>query len=99
MAAVWSPDNTIVFAAWRDSLYRVPAAGGTPVVLVAANPATDIDFHTVASLPDGGLIVARHARSDDSEHLEVVEGGKATALTDDTLISGVEYRARHQAAQ
>ena len=93
MAAVWSPDNTIVFAAWRDSLYRVPAAGGTPVVLVAANPATDIDFHGVASLPDGRLIVARHARSDDSEHLEVVEGGKATALTDDTLIGDVEYRA------
>jgi hypothetical protein len=93
MAAVWRPDNTIVFAAWRDSLYRVPAAGGTPVVLVAANPATDIDFHTVASLPDGRLIVARHARSDDSEHLEVVEGGSATALTDDRLIGAVEYRA------
>ena len=93
MAAVWSPDNTIVFAAWRDSLYRVPAAGGTPVVFVAANPATDIDFHAVTSLPDGRLIVARHARSDDSEHLEVVEGGRATALTDDRLIGDVEYRA------
>jgi hypothetical protein len=62
-------------------------------VLIAANPATDIDFHAVSLLPDGRFIVARHARSDDSEHLEIVEDGKAVALTDDRSIGQVSYGA------
>src|SRR4029453_5686712 len=78
-------------SAWRDSLYSVPAGGGAPATRVAANPATDIDFHEVDALPDGRLIVARHVRSDDNEHLEIVQNGRSVPLTEDRLVGNMRY--------
>lgn len=53
LGATWGADDTVVFSAWRGSMYRVSARGGTPVVLLVMNPSTEIDFHDPRFLPGG----------------------------------------------
>ena len=76
MRATWQPDNAILFSVWRDSLYRVAASGGTPQVHIALDPATEIDFHSFASLPDGGLALTAHLRGSDRVQLSLVSNGR-----------------------
>ena len=57
----------LLFSVWRDSVYRVPSTGGTPVVHVAVNPETEIDFHGLSVLPDNRLLFATHVRKGDMD--------------------------------
>lgn len=54
-SAAWLDENTIVFAQYRNGLWRVPAAGGEPQRL--AGPESELDANALAALPDGrGLL-------------------------------------------
>ncbi len=93
MGATWLANGNIVFSVWRDSLYSVPAAGGMPVVSLAIDPATEIDFHEVTTLPDGRLIVATHERQGDSGTTELFDGKRRAVLTTDPTTVGFDYAA------
>jgi hypothetical protein len=71
MSAAWLNDGTIVFAVWREHLYKVAATGGTPTPLLEINPATEVDFHHVEPLPDGRLLIARHRRAEGTTAFEI----------------------------
>ena len=58
LAGLWLPDNTIVFAVWRESVYRVRASGGTPELHVALDPATEVDAHSLTMAPGNRLLLA-----------------------------------------
>jgi hypothetical protein len=75
MGMAWLADDTLVFSVWRDSLYVVPASGGAPTIRLALDVATEIDFHGVAALPDGRLIVNTHRRREDADIVELVSPG------------------------
>jgi hypothetical protein len=84
MDLVWrADDDAILFAVWRDSLYRVPASGGTPELELAIDAAAEIDFHTVLPLPGNRLVVATHVREGDHDILELVDGARRVTLTSD----------------
>lgn len=53
----WKKDGSIVFAAWRGSLYEVSSQGGDPVVLLKTDPASQVDFHAPHVLPDGNTLL------------------------------------------
>jgi hypothetical protein len=88
----WQPDNTILFAVWRDSLYRVPAAGGTPELHTAIDAATEVDFHSIATLPGNRLAVSTHVRGDDGARLDVIAGGRRTPLASSRDINSVRFQ-------
>jgi dipeptidyl aminopeptidase/acylaminoacyl peptidase len=86
MGMAWQADDTLVFSVWRDSVYVVPASGGAPTIRLALDVATEIDFHGVAALPGGGLIVNTHRRREDADIVELVAPGdppRRTVLTRD----------------
>jgi hypothetical protein len=83
----WHDDGTIYFAVWRESLYRVPASGGTPARVTAIAPETEIDFHSVAVLPDGRLIVTTHLRGQDGCAWIVTVARRRRSLTIPTSTS------------
>jgi len=60
VGSAWSPSGKIAFAVWRENLYEVAAAGGSPTVLVRVEPATQVDFHNPAWLPNGELLYITH---------------------------------------
>ena len=83
----WLPNGMIVFSVWRDSLYGVPATGGTATVQLAIDPEREVDFHRITALPDNRLVVATHRRQQDTDIVELVElgaGGQRFTLTTDT---------------
>jgi hypothetical protein len=92
----WHDDGTIYLAVWRESLYRVPASGGAPTLAAAIAPETEIDFHSVAVLPDGRLIVTTHARGQDAARMELVKDGVRTPLADDLDIDIARFDAPDQ---
>ena len=77
----WLNDGTILLAVWRDSLYRVPATGGTPVVHTAIDPQTEVDFHSITALPGGRLILTTHLRGQDLQRADLVDGQQRTPLS------------------
>ena len=89
LSGAWLADGTIAFAVWRESLYKVSASGGTPSRILAVNPASEVDFHHVASLPDGRLIIATHRRTDGLTQQEILDGTRRTILTEDGTIDDV----------
>lgn len=95
LSARWLGDGTIVFAVWRENVYSVPAAGGTPVVAVAIDPATEIDIHHISPAPGGRLIVTIHLRSHDRTVVSLVargaQGQPRVLLTDDQTIDRLDY--------
>ena len=91
MDARWLTSGAIVFAVWRDSLYSVPSTGGAPVVRAAINPATEIDFHSIAVAPGHGLIVSTHRRQDDAETLELIDGDRRVVLARDPTAGDFTY--------
>ena len=92
MAALWQPDNTILFAVWRDSLYRVSASGGTPELHTAIDVATEVDFHSMAMLPGNRLAVTTHVRGDDGARLDVIAGHRRTPLASPRDINSVRFQ-------
>lgn len=86
LSAAWLNDGTIVFAVWREHLYKVAATGGTPTRLLAINPATEVDFHVVEPIPDGRLLIAPHRRAEGTTVFEIFDGHRRRAFTDDTTV-------------
>jgi hypothetical protein len=64
---------------WHDRVYTVPAAGGTPAVFAAMDPATEVDVHGLAVISPARVLAATHHR-DGSEALDVIESGRRTAV-------------------
>jgi serine/threonine-protein kinase len=91
-AGTWLDDGTILMAVWRDSLYSVPATGGTPAVRVAIDPQTDIDFQSVTAAPGNRLIVTTHRRGQDRERVEIIDGDRRTPITTDTDVESFQFR-------
>jgi Tol biopolymer transport system component len=64
----WAPDGTIVFSPeFGESLYRIPASGGTPALVTKLDPGRQEVFHAWPRfLPDGRrfLYVARSVTRD-----------------------------------
>jgi dipeptidyl aminopeptidase/acylaminoacyl peptidase len=98
MGLAWRTDGTIVFSVWRDSLYKVAAAGGTPEVYVAFDPATEVDVHSVSALPDNRVVVSIHLKTaDPSYRVEVVDPSgshRRTVLISDPAVSVAQYAAQ-----
>jgi Tol biopolymer transport system component len=86
MSAAWLNDGTIVFAVWREHLYKVAATGGAPTPLLEINPATEVDFHHVEPLPDGRLLIARHRRAEGTTAFEIFDGTKRKVFTEDGTV-------------
>jgi hypothetical protein len=95
MGAAWRRDGTIVFAAWRDGLYTVPASGGTPELLVPIDPTQEIDFHGISELPDGQLVVTTHLRGEDlayrTELIDTRKAGRRVVIIADPSVRGALY--------
>jgi hypothetical protein len=93
LAVAWQSDGTILFSAWRDSLYRVPATGGTPEVFVAFDPATEIDFHAISVVPGRRIVVTTHLRKSEAGYrVELIDQArKRTVLMADAPVSAVQY--------
>ncbi|HJR59933.1 MAG TPA: protein kinase [Vicinamibacterales bacterium] len=91
MGVDWRTDDTLVFSVWRDSLYTVPVAGGTPAVRLTINTETEVDFHNVTALPDGRLIVGVHVRQGDFDRTELVDGDGRTILNEDPTLKRFQY--------
>ena len=90
----WRPDGTIFFTVSRDSLYTVPAAGGTPAVYLAIDPKTEIEFTSVSPLPDNRLIVTTRIREPSSFRTELVGSGsdrRRTTIVADPDVTFVKY--------
>ena len=83
MHAVWLRNGNIVFSVWRENLYTAPSTGGPPTVLLAIDPATEIDFHEISALPDNRLIVTTHRRKEDANVAELIDGTRRVVLTSD----------------
>jgi hypothetical protein len=77
----WLDDGTILIAVWRDSLYRVPATGGTPEVHTAIDPQTEVDFHSITALPGNRLLLTTHLRGQDLQRADLVDGQRRTPLS------------------
>jgi tRNA A-37 threonylcarbamoyl transferase component Bud32 len=92
LGALWLPDDTIVCAAWRESIYRVRASGGTPELHVPLDPATEIDAHWLTMAPGNRLILGVHVRgNEDAQRLDVVENGRRTPLSSDSDVWGPRF--------
>jgi Tol biopolymer transport system component len=94
MSLVWLPGGAIAFPVWRDSLYAVPATGGTPTVLVPVDPQNEVDFHHVAAVPGDRLVVSTHSRKDDSDIVELIElagARRRLTLSRDPDLRAVRY--------
>jgi hypothetical protein len=61
--ATWASDDTIILAD-STGLMRVPAAGGTPQLLLASNPS---DFSTPQLLPDGKSVLYTISKGSGSD--------------------------------
>ena len=96
MGLAWRTDGTIVFAVWRDSLYKVAAAGGAPEVYVAFDPATEVDFHSVSALPDNRVVVTIHLKTAGPgfRRVDVVDPSgshRRTMLISDPAVGAAKY--------
>ena len=84
MEGLWLSDNTIVFAVWRESVYRVPATGGAPELHVALDPATEVDAHSLTMAPGNRLLLTVELRGDvNRQRVDVVENSRRTPLSSD----------------
>ncbi len=84
MGALWLPDDTIVFAVWRESVYRVAATGGTPELHVALDSATEVDAHSLTMAPGNRLLLTIDLRGEvDNQRVDIVENGRRIPLSSD----------------
>jgi len=66
VGAAWLADDTILFAAWRGGIYRVPARGGKAELYIPIDPETEVDFRAIVPLPDGKSLILLLYRRDDA---------------------------------
>ncbi len=92
VSGAWRADGTIIMAVWRDSLYQVSANGGTPALRVAIDPNSEIDFHSLALLPDSRIVVSTHVRGQDGDfRADLIDGTRRTPLADDLDITSTQF--------
>ena len=78
----WSARGIVALSVWRGGIYTVPAAGGSPSLLIDIDPRQVVDFHDPSWLANGDLMYAVHwAGLGDSAHsqhlgLEVFADGR-----------------------
>jgi len=92
--AAWPTDDTIVLAAWRESLYKVSARGGVPELWLKVDAAKEIDFHNPEPLPDGRVMFRTHTRgtgADEVSLLEMFDGTTRSVLLQENGIGSVAY--------
>jgi hypothetical protein len=89
---VWRADGTILFTVWHDSLYKVQAAGGSPEILVAVDPPTEVDFHEVTPLPGNRLLIVTHVRAGDQIRHDLYDGNRRTVLTSEASVRDFTYQ-------
>jgi Tol biopolymer transport system component len=76
----WTADGTIVFVPRTGPMYKVPALGGDPEVLLELDVERESDFHKPHALPGGrGLLFAVH-RTEGTDTLAVLADGKRKVL-------------------
>jgi serine/threonine-protein kinase len=80
----WGPDDTIVFAG-SNSLFRVPAAGGTPTVLTTPDSAKgEISHDWPEFLPGGKTLLFTNATSNNWDNAQIaalnLESGEQRVL-------------------
>ena len=92
IAAVWRPDDVIVFSAWHDAIYEVSAAGGDPK-LVLRPAAHEMDFHELALLPDGKtLLMLPHEMSGQPlPRIEALRDGRRVVVVRDQPRTTFEF--------
>jgi dipeptidyl aminopeptidase/acylaminoacyl peptidase len=73
-------DDTIAFATTRGPMYRVPAHGGDPVVLLPLQPKQELDFHNPSVLPDGRSLIYPVHRPTGVDTIEMLRDGKRTVI-------------------
>src|SRR5262249_15509889 len=77
-------DNTILFAVYRDGIYKVPATGGTPELFLRLDPEKEVDFHAVAEVPGDRFIITTHRvnerQGSGDEQCELYDGSRRTVL-------------------
>ena len=89
LGATWSRAGAVAFAVWRGGMYRVPAGGGEPQLLLDIDPATTIDFHSPTWLANGDLLYVVHWKiAEDSTgrklpNLAVFDGKKQIPVPGD----------------
>jgi Tol biopolymer transport system component len=66
----WGPDDTIVLA--RPGLWRVPASGGTPQVIIEAGDTTG-QFYEPQFLPSGNAVLVQNRRPPTEYYIEAIE--------------------------
>ncbi len=94
---VWRSDGTILFTVAGDSVYSVPAEGGTPTVHLPVDPETEIEFTSVSPLDDGRLIVTTHLREPESYRTDLVSPGperRPTTIIADPDVTFVKHDPR-----
>jgi serine/threonine-protein kinase len=94
MSAAWRNDASLVFGVWRDGLFKVSPAGGSPEPFVAIDAATEIDFHSVSALPDNRLVVVTHVKSEEPTYrVELLDAGgrRRTVLLSGQPVAGALY--------
>ena len=92
--AAWPTADTIVLAAWRDSLYRVAARGGTPELWLKVDAAKEIDFHAPEALPDGRVMFRTHTRGTGANEVslaEIFDGTTRSVLLREDGIGSLAY--------
>jgi hypothetical protein len=88
--AAWPTDDTIVLAAWRESLYKVSARGGVPELWLKVDAAKEIDFHNPEPLPDGRVMFRTHTRGTGADEVSLLE------MFDGHHAVGAAARERHR---
>jgi len=80
-AIVWCQDDVIVFCSGDGPLYEVPAAGGTPAIMLDMDPDFDDDFHNPAALPgERAIVFVTHLLEGKVNSLDLVSGGRRSRL-------------------
>jgi serine/threonine-protein kinase len=92
--AAWPTADTIVLAAWRDSLYKVAARGGTPELWLKVDATKEIDFHGPEPLPDGRVMFRTHTRGTGANEVslaEVFDGTTRSVLLREDGIGSIAF--------
>jgi len=91
MGLAWLGDGTIVFSGWRENLYKVAAAGGTPEILLKVDTEKEIDFHEVFAAPGGRLLVSVHVREADAIRTDLLTGDDRRVFVTELTARDVRY--------
>lgn len=81
ISGAWRDDDSIVFAAWQQWLYEVPARGGDPHAVLATDERREVDFHELCPVPGGkALLFVRHEKIGEQQHIELLADGRRTIV-------------------